>query len=97
MNSDDRRARFEALAPAVLDAVRRYLVRRTDDLWLHRHALRGGFPVGQVREVAADFPVQLGSQDSALFRTNLNGGNDHVVSRLYDPTDLELLREHARG
>ncbi|WP_203817160.1 RNA polymerase sigma factor [Paractinoplanes ferrugineus] len=30
MNSDDRRARFEALAPAVLDAVRRYLVRRTD-------------------------------------------------------------------
>jgi hypothetical protein len=73
------------------------LVRRTDDLWLHRHALRGGFPVGQVREVAADFPVQLGSQDSALFRTNLNGGNDHVVSRLYDPADLELLREHARG
>jgi RNA polymerase sigma-70 factor, ECF subfamily len=30
VNSDDRRARFEALAPAVIDAVRRYLARRTD-------------------------------------------------------------------
>ncbi|MEU4236244.1 sigma-70 family RNA polymerase sigma factor [Actinoplanes sp. NPDC026619] len=30
MNSDDRRARFEALAPAVIEAVRRYLARRTD-------------------------------------------------------------------
>ena len=30
MNSDDRRARFEAMAPAVIDAVRRFLARRTD-------------------------------------------------------------------
>ncbi|MEV0898236.1 sigma-70 family RNA polymerase sigma factor [Actinoplanes sp. NPDC049802] len=30
MNSDSRRARFERLAPAVIDAVRRYLARRTD-------------------------------------------------------------------
>ncbi|HET6480577.1 MAG TPA: sigma-70 family RNA polymerase sigma factor [Actinoplanes sp.] len=30
MNSDDRRQRFEAVAPAVIDAVRRYLARRTD-------------------------------------------------------------------
>jgi len=30
VNSDHRRARFEALAPAVIDAVRRYLARRTD-------------------------------------------------------------------
>ncbi|PRX19976.1 RNA polymerase sigma factor [Actinoplanes italicus] len=30
MNSDARRARFERLAPAVIDAVRRYLARRTD-------------------------------------------------------------------
>ncbi|WP_127502125.1 RNA polymerase sigma factor [Actinoplanes solisilvae] len=30
MNSDDRRGRFEAVAPAVIDAVRRYLARRTD-------------------------------------------------------------------
>ncbi|WP_436529365.1 RNA polymerase sigma factor [Actinoplanes sp. HUAS TT8] len=30
MNVDHRRARFEAIAPAVIDAVRRYLARRTD-------------------------------------------------------------------
>lgn len=30
MNSDDRRPRFEAVAPALIDAVRRYLARRTD-------------------------------------------------------------------
>ncbi|GAA4941253.1 RNA polymerase sigma factor [Actinoplanes utahensis] len=30
MNIDSRRARFETLAPAVIDAVRRYLARRTD-------------------------------------------------------------------
>ncbi|MBW6438669.1 hypothetical protein KZ829_33575 [Actinoplanes hulinensis] len=30
MNSDPRRARFERLAPTVIDAVRRYLARRTD-------------------------------------------------------------------
>ena len=30
MKLDGRRARFEALAPAVIDAVRRYLARRTD-------------------------------------------------------------------
>ena len=30
MNSEGRRSRFEALAPAVIDAVRRYLARRTD-------------------------------------------------------------------
>lgn len=69
------------------------LVRRTDDLWSHLQALRGGFPVGQVRDVAADFPVQLGSQDAALFWTNQNGGNDEVVRGLYTPADLELLHE----
>ena len=30
MNLDARRTRFEALAPSVIDAVRRYLARRTD-------------------------------------------------------------------
>jgi len=30
VNSDDRRLRFEAVAPAVIDAVRRFLARRTD-------------------------------------------------------------------
>ncbi|BBH70952.1 DNA-directed RNA polymerase sigma-70 factor [Actinoplanes sp. OR16] len=30
MTADARRARFEAVAPAVIDAVRRYLARRTD-------------------------------------------------------------------
>ncbi|GAA2625864.1 RNA polymerase sigma factor [Paractinoplanes durhamensis] len=30
MKTDQRRARFEALAPAVIEAVRRYLARRTD-------------------------------------------------------------------
>jgi RNA polymerase sigma-70 factor (ECF subfamily) len=30
VNVDGRRARFEALAPAVIEAVRRYLARRTD-------------------------------------------------------------------
>ncbi|MBL7257552.1 RNA polymerase sigma factor [Paractinoplanes lichenicola] len=30
MNPDERRRRFEAVAPAVVDAVRRYLARRTD-------------------------------------------------------------------
>ncbi|XVU21607.1 RNA polymerase sigma factor [Actinoplanes sp. CA-054009] len=30
MNVEGRRARFEALAPAVIEAVRRYLARRTD-------------------------------------------------------------------
>ena len=30
MNVDSRRARFETLAPEVIDAVRRYLARRTD-------------------------------------------------------------------
>jgi RNA polymerase sigma-70 factor (ECF subfamily) len=30
VNVDSRRARFETLAPAVIDAVRRYLARRTD-------------------------------------------------------------------
>jgi RNA polymerase sigma-70 factor (ECF subfamily) len=30
VNPDDRRQRFEAVAPAVIEAVRRYLTRRTD-------------------------------------------------------------------
>ncbi|WP_250034851.1 RNA polymerase sigma factor [Paractinoplanes maris] len=30
MNPDDRRQRFEAVAPTVIDAVRRFLARRTD-------------------------------------------------------------------
>jgi len=30
VNSDDRRRRFEAVAPVVIDAVRRFLARRTD-------------------------------------------------------------------
>lgn len=65
---------------------------RADDLWLKLHELRSGFPVAQVRARAADFPLQIGSQRTALSLENqLGDRNDTVVEALYKESDLARL------
>ncbi len=60
-----------------------------DDLWIHYVALLNGIKVGQVYEHSVHFPVVPHPFKSGLQTINVTlGGNDQVVSRLYDETAL---------
>ncbi len=62
-----------------------------DDLWLHWVALRAGVPVRQVGPYPLHFWITPTSQTATLMATNLEGGNDRVVRRLYDRETVLLM------
>lgn len=67
---------------------------RTDDIWLHAHAVQEGVPTGQVTHEPLEFPSQLQSQRSALAVGNrLGGGNDQAIAATYRPEDLAAMRQ----
>lgn len=76
----DRGTEFLDLAP------------RADDVWLNHCALRAGFPVKQVAERSANFPLVPGSQRVRLSRVNLSGGNDAQIAATYSAEDVSKLR-----
>lgn len=64
---------------------------RADDVWLNHCALRAGFPVRQVADRPASFPLVPGSQRVRLSRDNLAGGNDTQIAATYTEKDVNLL------
>lgn len=68
------------------------LAPRADDVWLNHCALRAGFPVKQVSERSANFPLVPGSQRVRLSRVNLSGGNDVQIAATYSAEDVAKLR-----
>jgi hypothetical protein len=73
------------------DAFQRYCP-KTDDLWLHVHALRQGHKVKQVCPQPCRFPVIPGTQRGGLWVENNNEGNDRAVRLTYTRRDIEILR-----
>ncbi len=70
---------------------------RADDVWLHVHALRGGFKIKQLKPWAQSFPALPGTQDTALFLENVHGArNDLQIQQTYTEADIELLRMQPR-
>jgi len=65
---------------------------RTDDIWLHRAALRSGIPIRQVSSRPVHFPTIPGTHESSLMRENVGGsGNDAAIRRAYDARDIRTL------
>lgn len=65
---------------------------KNDDLWLHVQALRAGILVRQIRAKAGDFPTLPNTQDQALFKSNLLGGqNDIQISATYCTEDINKI------
>lgn len=61
----------------------------SDDAWLHFHTQQAGTRARQVHPVAQDYFGIIGSQESALWKTNVDQGeNDLPLSRLYTPETL---------
>jgi O-antigen/teichoic acid export membrane protein len=73
------------------DAFQRYCS-KTDDLWLHVHALRQGHRVKQIRPQPCRFPTIPGTQKGGLWVENNNEGNDRAVRSTYTLRDIEILR-----
>ena len=70
---------------------------RADDVWLHVHALRGGFRIKQLKPWAQSFPALPGTQDTALFLDNVHRSkNDLQIQQTYTEADIELLRMQPR-
>jgi hypothetical protein len=68
---------------------------RNDDVWLTLNALRGGFPIAQVKDLSVHFPWILGSQNQALYKTNVQaGGNQYALTQSFSNSDLAALRTH---
>ena len=68
------------------------LAPRADDVWLNHCALSAEFPVKQVSERSANFPLVPGSQRVRLSRVNLSGGNDVQIAATYSAEDVAKLR-----
>lgn len=65
---------------------------KADDIWLHWHALRSGVRVRQLSDSDEHFPSLPGTQDIALYSTNLKqGGNDQVIAKLYTAEDIAMM------
>jgi hypothetical protein len=70
---------------------------RADDVWLHVHALRGGFKIKQLKPWAQSFLALPGTQEMALFLDNVHGAqNDLQIQKTYTEADIELLRMEPR-
>lgn len=65
----------------------------SDDIWLHRAAVRAGVGVRQVGQLPAHFPFVPGTQTEGLYRENVfGGGNDEQLRVAYEERDLDVLR-----
>lgn len=65
---------------------------KADDIWLHWHALRSGVRVRQISDSDEHFLSVPGTQDIALYSSNLKqGGNDLVIARLYTTDDIATM------
>lgn len=65
---------------------------KADDIWLHWHALRSGVRVRQISATDEHFLSVPGTQDIALYSSNLKqGGNDQVIAKLYTADDIAAM------
>lgn len=65
---------------------------KADDIWLHWHALRSGVRIRQISDSDEHFPSLPGTQDIALYSSNLKqGGNDQVIAKLYTADDIAMM------
>lgn len=68
---------------------------KADDIWLHLNALRHDYRVKQISVRDEHFPSLPGTQDIALFKSNIKQGeNDRVIKLLYTANDIDKIR-HA--
>ncbi len=65
---------------------------KSDDIWLNFVAARTGFRVRQIAADAQEFPTMPGTQDLALARQNLTGGNYRQLLATYDAPTLARVR-----
>ncbi|HYI51828.1 MAG TPA: hypothetical protein VEX42_09660 [Microbacterium sp.] len=63
-----------------------------DDVWIHNTAVRTGTRVRVIDGESRTFPLIDGTQDDALWFTNLSEGrNDAQIAATFSPQDLERL------
>lgn len=66
---------------------------QADDVWIHHTAVRLGMGVRLVDGVSRTFPLIDGSQESALWYSNLtDGGNDTQLAQTFSAADIATLR-----
>ena len=66
---------------------------RADDVWLHVQALRAGYKVRQIDNRCFELLYIPGTQTTALYHCNLDGGaNDQQIRNTYRRSDIEALR-----
>jgi hypothetical protein len=66
---------------------------RADDVWLHVQALRAGYKVRQIDNRCFELRYIPGTQTTALYHCNLDGGaNDRQIRNTYKRSDFEALR-----
>ncbi len=69
---------------------------KSDDVWLHVHAVRGGVLIRQIWDRPMRFPFVPDTQASGLYHGNvLQSHNDEYIARTYTAADLVLLRNAA--
>ena len=63
-----------------------------DDVWLHANGIRAKFMTRQIQEHPLDFPALPDTQDTGLFVSNVQlGQNDIQIKKTYRPTDIDTL------
>lgn len=70
---------------------------KADDVWLHAIALRQGYRVMQIGKRAMHFAVVPGSEEIALFPTNMASGNDSQIKKTYTREDIRRIAEGAKN
>ncbi|MGC2514020.1 MAG: hypothetical protein WA383_05825, partial [Terriglobales bacterium] len=64
---------------------------KSDDLWLHLHAVRAGYKVRQIRAQAL-LPLSIpGAEGMGLWKDNISGGNDRQIAATYTRDDVRRL------
>lgn len=85
--------------PRLLDAIAaagtgfRDTCPRSDDIWLHRCAVRAGVVVRQIVPEPIHFEFIPRTQDVALHRTNFARDNDVQIAATYGAADLSRIRD----
>ncbi|MBD3923452.1 hypothetical protein IEZ26_02365 [Nocardioides cavernae] len=74
------------------------VARSTDDIWLHRVALRSGIKARQVVAPARLFLSIPSTNRVQLASDNVAGGkNDAIISELYEPSDVRTIQNEIRS
>jgi hypothetical protein len=69
---------------------------KADDVWLHVNAVRLRYRVRQIKDVALTFQVVPGTQELALYQSNMfGGGNDEQISKTYRASDIAALANES--